>query len=318
MRLLLATPISPIAIERLSESHDVVLAFDRGVDIATLIADREALVFRSGVTISRRVIDAATQLRLIVRAGSGLDNIDLEAAGERGIRMARVPGESPQAVAELTLGLMLSASRNIGKADSLIRQGRWPKHDLGGPLLAGKTVGIVGAGRIGAQTGALCASLGMRVLGCVEFPDADDKERLGNLGMILSDFDSVIAESDYVSIHTPLHDSTRSLIDRDVVARMKPGSILINTSRGGVVDEAAVAAALRSGHLSAAAFDVHATEGEGVIPELALFPNVVLTPHIGGMAHETQSAIGLRVVEIVEAFLAGRLDETLSTEELVF
>lgn len=317
MKLLLATPIAPSAIAQLQEDHEVVLGFEENADLASLIADREGLIFRSGVTISREIIEAGRHLRLIVRAGSGLDNIDLDAARERGIRVARVPGASPQAVAELAVGLLLAASRNIAAADSLIRQGRWPKRDLGGPLVDGKTMGIVGAGRIGGRTGALCAALGMRVLGCVEHPGADAEKRLRGQGLIPSDFDTVVSESDYVSVHTPLKESTRFLIDDEAIAKMKPGAVLINTARGGIVDETAVAAALHSGHLSAAAFDVHEVEGDGVIPELAAFPNVVLTPHIGGMALETQSMIGMRVAEIVAAFLAGRLDETLTADEFV-
>ncbi len=317
MKLLLATPISPDAIELLQARHDVVLGFERPEGIAELIADREGLVFRSGVVISRDILEAAEGLRLIVRAGSGLDNIDLDAAREHGIRVARVPGASPDAVAELTLGLMLAATRNIRLADSLVRQGRWPKHDLGGHLIAGKTLGIVGAGRIGTRVGALCSSIGMHVIGCVEDPDAEKSKDLAAAGITLSDFGSVITESDFVSIHTPLQESTRNLIDATAIAKMKAGVVLINTSRGGVVDEAAVHEALSSGHVSAAGFDVHEVEGEGVIPEMASLPNVVLTPHIGGMALETQSRIGMRVAEIVESFLAGRLDEVVSPDEHV-
>jgi D-3-phosphoglycerate dehydrogenase len=317
MRLLLATPISPDAIELLQSRHDVVLGFERSEDVGELIADREGLVFRSGVMISRDVIEAADELRLVVRAGSGLDNIDLDAARERGIRVARVPGASPEAVAELTLGLMLAATRNIRLADSLVRQGRWPKHDLGGHLIAGKTMGIVGAGRIGTRVGALCSALGMDVLGCVESPEDDQPRHLEEAGITLTDFASVITEADFVSIHTPLQDSTRNLIDATAIAKMKPGVVLINTARGGVVDESAVFEALTSGHMSAAGFDVHEREGDGVIPRLASLPNVVLTPHIGGMALETQSMIGMRVAEIIEAFLAGNFDGAVTSDEFV-
>lgn len=317
MKLLLATPISPDAIEHMQARHDVVLGFERSEALVDLISDREGLVFRSGVMISGEVLEAAEDLRLIVRAGSGLDNIDLEAARDRGIRVARVPGASPEAVAELTLGLMLAATRNIRLADALVRQGQWPKHDLGGHLIAGKTLGIVGAGRIGTRVGALCSAIGMHVIGCVEDPDAEKSRNLAAAGMTLSDFGAVITESDFVSIHTPLQDSTRNLIDATAIAKMKPGVVLINTARGGIVDEAAVYEALRSGHVSAAGFDVHEVEGEGVVPEMASLPNVVLTPHIGGMALETQSLIGQRVAEIIEAFLAGDFDEVVTPDEFV-
>lgn len=317
VKLLLATPISPDAIDILRERHDVILAYERDETVAQLITDRDGLIFRSGVEITREVLEAGTHLRLAVRAGSGLDNIDLDAAREQGIRVARVPGASPEAVAELTIGLMLSASRKISMADRLIRQGLWPKYDLGGHLIAEKTMGIVGAGRIGRRVGALCNGLGMQVLGCVEHPNADKSTKLAEAGITLCDFASVISESDFVSIHTPLHESTRFLIDATAIAKMKPGTVLINTSRGGVVDEAATYDALVSGHLSAAAFDVHEQEGQGVVPALASMPNVILTPHIGGMALETQSMIGRRVAAIVDGFRAGRFDDMLSPDEFV-
>lgn len=317
MRLLLASPIAPEAIELLRSRHDVVLGFDSYVDLVDLVADREGLVFRSGVDVTRQVIEAADDLQLMVRAGSGLDNIDLRAARQRGIRVARVPGASPEAVAELTLGLMLAAVRHISRADALIRRGQWPKYELGGSLIADKTMGIIGAGRIGSRAGALCAALGMRVLGCVKHPSPDRESELARMGIKLADIDTVIAESDVVSIHTPLKDSTRHLIDAGMLERMRPGAVLINTARGGVVDEAAVYAALTGGRLRAAAFDVHEREGDGVVPALAELPNVVLTPHIGGMAVETQRVIGLRVAEIVEAYLGGLLDDVLTAEEFV-
>jgi phosphoglycerate dehydrogenase-like enzyme len=318
MRLLLATPIAQDAIERLRSRHEVVLGYEREENLADLIADREGLVFRSGVTISAAVLAAAPQLRLVVRAGSGLDNIDLRSARERGIRVARVPGASPQAVAELTLGLILAAARHIPYADAMIRRGRWPKYDLGGPLIAEKTLGIVGAGRIGSRTGQLGAAIGMRVLGCVKRPTEGRADDFARLGITLCDFDTVVSEADVVSIHTPLDVNTAHLIDAQVIEKMKPGTVLVNTARGGVVDEAAVFDALELGHLASAAFDVHEREGHGVIPRLASLPNVVLTPHIGGMALETQSRIGRRVCELIDAFLDGRLDdETTDAESVV-
>ena len=176
---------------------------------------------------------------------------------------------------------------------------------------------VVGAGRIGTRTGALCSALGMQVLGCVEQPSAERSDELHQSGISLRDFESLVRESDVLSVHTPLKDSTRGMIDSTVIANMKPGAVLINTSRGGVVDEKAVFDSLVRGHLSAAAFDVHEREGDGVLPDLASLPNVVLTPHIGGMTVETQNKIGIRVAEIVEAFLAERLDDVLSPDERV-
>jgi phosphoglycerate dehydrogenase-like enzyme len=317
MKLLVADPIWAEAVEQLRSQHDVTFRAGESDDLVDLVQDQQVIVMRSGVQLTKEVIEAAPGLELIVRAGSGLDNIDLEAAKARGIRIARVPGASPEAVAELALGLMLAATRNISWADTLVREGRWLKHQLGGSLIRGKTLGIIGAGRIGRRTGAIGAALGMRVLVCVAHPSTARAAGFAAEGMTLCDVDTVIAEADFLSIHTPLHDTTRHLIDETAIGKMKPGSVLINTARGGVVDEAAVFDALQREHLSAAAFDVHESEGAGVVPTLAQLPNVVLTPHIGGMAHETQRWIGMRVVEIIDAYVDRRLDDLLEPEERV-
>lgn len=316
MKIILASPIAPEAIEALRGVHDVLTAFDAGRDLAALVGDRECVVIRSGAHLTADVIDAAPVLELIVRAGSGLDNIDLDRAAQRGIRVARVPGPSAQAVAELTFGLLLALSRKIAYADALIRAGHWPKRELGGYLLQGKVLGIVGAGRIGGRVGQLGAAWGMRAIGCAKDLPGQPRVALPD-GVERQDFDTVVSESDVVSVHTPLNDQTRGLIDSTVLGKMKAGAMLVNTSRGGVVDEVALREALDSGHLAGAALDVHEREGEGVIPALATYPNVVMTPHIGGMALESQSIIGRRVVELVDAYLDGRLDQTVTPDEHV-
>jgi D-3-phosphoglycerate dehydrogenase len=317
VKLLLASPISPDAIDHLRSLHDVVTAFDSTEPLSTLARDRQAIIVRSGVTLSADVLAAAPDLELIVRAGSGMDNIDLDHAAARSIRVVRVPGPSAQAVAELTFGLILTLSRKIALADALIRRGHWPKRQLGGYLMHGKVLGVIGAGRIGGRVAELGAVWGMRPIGCVKEGDLVATERLRARGIERGDFDTVVSEADVVSVHTPLADDTRGLIDAVVLGKMKPGSLLINTSRGGVVDEDALYDALRSGHLAGAALDVHEQEGEGVVPRLAEFDNVVMTPHIGGMALESQAIIGRRVIELIDAYVQGSLDDTLSADEFI-
>ena len=305
MKIILLSPIAPEAIRELQAGHDVVLATDTGAeDLPRLLADREAIVLRSGVQITEEVLRAAPEVRLIVRAGSGIDNVDLDAARRRGIRVVRVPGPSAQAVAELTFALILALMRKVPLADRGMRQGRWPKHQLGGHLLRGKTLGIVGAGSIGSRVGELGVAWRMRVLGCVTRPTEERRLACAGLGIVLADQDTVVGEADILSLHTPLDATTQHLVDADFLARMKPGAYLVNTARGGVVDETALSDALERGHLAGAALDVHASERDGTIPPLAAYPNVVLTPHIGGMALESQSEIGRRTVEIVQAFQA--------------
>ena len=279
------------------------IAYDKPSGVS-LLADREAIVLRSGGRITEELLRAAPDMRLIVRAGSGIDNIDLEAARRRRIRVVRVPGPSAQAVAELTFALILALVRKVTLADRSMRQGRWPKHQLGGHLLRGKTLGIVGAGSIGSRVGELGAAWRMRVLGCTMRMSETRRHAFAVLGITLTDLETVAAEADILSLHTPLDATTHQLVDAEFIARMKPGAYLVNTARGDVVDEAALRDALQRGHLAGAALDVHATERDGTIPPLAEFPNVVLTPHIGGMALESQSEIGQRIVEIMRAFQA--------------
>lgn len=303
MKIILLSPIAPEAARDLQAGHDVVSAIGMDEEVLpSLIADREAIVLRSGVRITDELLAAAPYVRLIIRAGSGIDNIDLAATRRRGIRVVRVPGPSAQAVAELTFALMLALMRRVALADRSMRQGRWPKHQLGGHLLRGKTLGIIGAGSIGRRVGELGAAWRMRVVGCTTRVSDARRRAYAELGITLTDLDTVVAEADILSLHTPLDAMTRHLVDADFLARMKPGAYLVNTARGGVVDEAALRDALERGHLAGAALDVHETERDGIVPPLAEFPNVVLTPHIGGMALESQREIGERIVEIVRAF----------------
>jgi D-3-phosphoglycerate dehydrogenase len=319
VKILLASSIDPGAVQGLEAEHDVVRAFGVPEDtLVDLVQDREAVVFRSGVTISARVLDAAPNLGLLVRAGSGLDNIDVAHAVRRGVKIVRVPGSSAQPVAELTFGLLLSLARNVALADRLVRQGHWPKPDLGGPLLAGKTLGIVGAGRIGSRVGEMGVAWGMRAVGCVDKPTPPVVAALAERGITVTDFDTVVREADFLCLHLPLDEKTRHIVDGRVLARMKPGSFLVNVARGGVLDERALHAALTDGGpLFGAALDVHEREGEGVVPALATLPNVVLTPHIGAMAWDSQRLIGERVVELMRAAERGSLDQVITADEAV-
>jgi D-3-phosphoglycerate dehydrogenase / 2-oxoglutarate reductase len=319
MKILIASSIDPVALDSLSGDHDVRRAINAPEDaLRAAIRDREVVVFRSGVTISAGVMQEGPELRLLVRAGSGLDNVDVGYVRERGIRLVRIPGSSAQPVAELTFALMLAAARNVAHADRLVRQGRWPKSELGGPLLAGKTLGVVGAGNIGGRVGELGAAWGMRSIGCVKHPSARVAAALEARGIRLIDFDNVVTEADFLSLHVPLNDSTYHMIDTPVLSEMKQESFLINMARGGVVDDQALYRELTSGKtLRGAALDVHEREGEGTVPRLAELPNVVLTPHIGAMALDAQREIGRRVIELVDAFGRGALDQATKDGELV-
>jgi D-3-phosphoglycerate dehydrogenase / 2-oxoglutarate reductase len=319
MNVLLASPIDRQALDALASKHDVKQAIDASESgLISAVPDREVLVFRSGVTVSTRVLAEAPRLGLLIRAGSGLDNVDVGGASARRMRLVRVPGPSADAVAEFTFALMLALARNVALADRLLRGGRWPKRELAGPLLQGRTLGIVGAGNIGRRVGELGAAWGMHVVGCVAVRAEQIVVERAKDAITLVDFDTVVSTADFLCLHVPLTESTHHIIDGDVLARMKPGSFLINVARGGIVDEEALYHQLRGGgHLAGAALDVHESEGEGTISRFAEVPNVILTPHIGAMATDSQREIGRRVTELIEAFAAGRLDEETRDGELV-
>lgn len=319
MNILLASAIDDGAIEALERQHDVIRAFGAGEEILhEAVQDREVVIFRSGVMISGRIMSAAPRLRLLVRAGSGLDNVDVEHARAQGIRLVRVPGSSAPAVAELTFALMLNLARNVSLADRLLRQGHWPKNELLGRLIEEKTLGVVGAGNIGSTVGRLGAAWGMRVLGCVKTPSEERAAALRSLGIELTDYDTVLTEADFLTLHVPLDESTHHLIDAHALSRMKPGAFLVNIARGGVVDDEALFKALTSEkRLAGAALDVHEREGEGTHSPLEELRNVVLTPHIGAMAADSQEQIGHRVLELLDAFAAGGIDHATRDGELV-
>jgi len=307
MRVLVASSIAPEAIDRLRERHDVLCAFNAKEDeLKVSIRDREVLVFRSGVRITADLLACAPDLKLLVRAGSGVDNLDLEYVDRQGIRLVRVPGPGAQAVAEMTFALLLALARNVLQADRLTRQGRWAKNELTGYLLVGKVLGIVGLGSIGSRVGKLGVAWGMEVVGCVERPSPARASRFQEKGVLLRDLDHVLRVSDFLSIHVPRKPSTMRLIDSSALARMKPGAFLVNIARGGVVDETALRRALEEGHLRGAALDVHETEGEGRVSPLAGLENVILTPHIGAGTFDSQRQIGEIVTDSIDSFAAGR------------
>jgi phosphoglycerate dehydrogenase-like enzyme len=304
MKILVASHLEQSAVDQLRQHHDVICTFNQPTaDLFSLVRDREVLVFRSGVEIARTLLESAPDLKLLVRAGCGLDNLDCEYVRKQGIVLQRIPEPAAQAVSEMALGLMFALSRNIRRADALLRQGHWAKDKLEGHLLAGKVLGIIGAGNIGSRLGALASAIGMEPIGCIADPTPAIVQALYEKGIKIADFDTVLATADFVSVHVPLNDSTRNLINERAFSLMKKGSYLINLARGGVVDEAALHGVLVSGWLAGAALDVHEHEGQGQISALAQLANVLLTPHIGASTVETQQQIAMRVVEIIEAFV---------------
>jgi D-3-phosphoglycerate dehydrogenase len=304
MKILIASPIDPETLKELEKHHTVICAFDAVPDVLkTSIQGCDALIFRSGVKITREVLQSSSNLQLIIRAGSGIDNIDIEYVTQHKFEFVRIPEPGARAVAEMSFGLMLALSRNIFLADRMTKQGHWIKREIVGYLLANKTLGIIGVGNIGSTVGHMGAIWEMNVIGCVEHPSQQRADELNPKGIHLMSFKEVISHSDYISIHVPLKDSTQNLINADAFSLMKPGVYLINLARGGVVDEDALLYSMSNGGpVRGAALDVHKQEGEGKVSPLAGLPNVILTPHIGAMTIDTQREIGRRILETVHLF----------------
>ena len=292
---------------RLTEAGlEVALAPKTGArsprELAALAAAADAAIVSTD-PFDATVFAAAPRLRVIARVGVGTDSIDLDAATAAGVAVTITPGANHETVADHALALVLAAVRRVLEHDASVRRGEWNRAGALTPWdVHGATVGLVGYGAIGHAVGRRLAGFGVRLL--VADPAADPGP-----GIELAGLDELLARSDVVSLHLPLARGTEHLIGADQLARMQPHAILVNTSRGGVVDEGALVAALRGGRLRAAALDVFASEPH-VAAELRTLPNVVLTPHVGGLSERSIASMTAEATDCVLAGLAGRLDRT--------
>ena len=261
----------------------------------------DALIVRSRTKVTVQVFDAARRLKVIGRVGVGVDNIDLEAARSHAVTVVNAPTSTSLAVAELTLGLMLALAREIPRANAGMKQGQWLKKELAGIELHGKTLGILGMGRIGAEVGLRAAAFGMSVLGYDPLIPAEEIVRRGAQPVGLDD---LYSRADFISLHLPLTDETRSMVDEQAFGRMKRGVRIVCTARGGIIDESALLAALESGQVAGAALDVFASEPPGAT-DLVGHPRVIATPHIGAQTAEAQARAAEDIVYEVLAALNG-------------
>ena len=269
------------------------------VELLERVQEYEVLVVRSRTRIDAAVIEKASKLKLIARPGTGLDNIDLTAASARGVQVVNSPEALVEAVSELVVALMLSLARNIPAADISTRSGQWQKERFVGMELKGKTLGIAGMGRIGRRVGELAKTLGMSVLGydVIDIP----RDVLGAIGCTMVDLDTLFSSSDFITLHVPLSAETKHLVNSRRISLMKKTSFVINTSRGEVIDEEALAAALRDGRIAGAGLDVFENEPprRGILDA----PNVIATPHIAGQTADAQKmAISVTGSKIVQFF----------------
>jgi len=303
VRVLVAELVAREGVELLRAHHEVDerIGLSRQ-ELCSIIAEYDALIVRSGVPVDAELIAAGTRLVVIGRAGVGVDNVDLDAATRAGITVVNAPTGNTIAAAEHTLALLYGLARRVAAADASVRRGEWKRAEFTGLELRGRTLGIVGLGKIGQALALRARAMEMPVLGVDPYITA---EQATNHGVELVSFDELLARSDVVTVHVPLTRSTRGLIGRDALARMKPGAFLLNVARGGIMDEAAVADALRDGRLAGAGIDVFETEPPTGSP-LFDAPNTLLTPHLGASTAEAQVLVAEEVAGQVLDVLDGR------------
>jgi D-3-phosphoglycerate dehydrogenase len=300
MRILVREEIADAGVELLRERFEVVV--DTSSPLEEIVGEFEGLIVRSATKVTEELLDRATRLRVVGRAGVGVDNVDVEAATRRGIVVANAPESNVVSAAEHTIGLLMALARNIPQAHAALREGRWERSKWGGVELADKTLGVLGFGRIGRQVARRAIGLQMKVVAYDPFVGS---ERFRELGVERAELDEVLAQSDFLTLHLPLNDDTRGALDEAAFGRMRDGVRIVNAARGELVDEAALIEALQSGKVAGAAIDVFAQEP--YTGPLIQAPNVVLTPHLAASTEEAQDRAGVIVAEQVAAALEGRV-----------
>jgi len=287
LRVLVCDPVKNVGIEMLREAgFEVDVRPEITPDqLSRVIRNYDVLIVRSRTKVTRQLIERAERLKVIGRAGVGLDNIDVEAAEKRGITVLNTPEAPADSTAELTIGLILALARKIPSADRSMKEGRWLKGRLKGWQLKGKTIGLIGLGNVGLRVARLAKAFGMKILFTKRTPPSP--EVLKELEAEFVPLEDLLRRSDVVSIHVPLTEETRGMIGERELSLIKEGAVLINTSRGAVVDEEALLNALQSGRLGGAALDVYTVEPPKDL-RLIRLPNVVCTPHIGAQTDEAQ------------------------------
>lgn len=300
MKIVIAEKISPAAVEQLAEPGWTVLTPEKlDGNLVQHLESADALIVRSAVQADAALISHAGKLRVIGRAGVGVDNIDLDAATRQGIAVMNTPGANAVAVAEQTIGMMLAMARHLCRADALMKSGKWEKKSLQGTELRGKTLGIVGLGRIGMEVARRARSFGMEIIGHDPFVSvAVVKEQ----GIRLASLDELYGAADYITLHVGLTPQTTGMINHATIGKMKKGVRLVNCARGELVNEPDLVQALQQGHIAAAALDVFAEEPLKNSP-LQKMENVILTPHIGGSTFEAQEAVGVQIAQQVREYL---------------
>lgn len=304
MKILVCDPISPKGIALLQQrpEFEVVVLPKRlsEAELLPLVKDVAAMVVRSETKVTRSIIEAAPALRVVGRAGVGVDNVDVEAATQHGVVVMNTPGGNTISTAELSFTMILSLARKVPQACASMAAGKWDRKQFQGVELAGKTLGVLGLGRIGGEVAKRALVFGMKVVGYDPFIT---EARATAMGVHLADLDEVYRDADFISVHMPVTEQTRGMLNAAAFARMKPKVCIVNCARGEIVVENDLLAALDSGKVAAAALDVYAVEPLPADHPFRSHPGLSLTPHLGASTHEAQEKCGIEVAEVLTAYL---------------
>lgn len=300
MNILVAEPLAAAGIEQLQAQPGWNVIVSNPKEYAQHLPEADALLVRSAVKVTRELLAQAPKLRVIGRAGVGVDNVDLAAATEAGVLVMNTPGGNAVSVAEHTLALMLAMARSIPQASASTKSGKWEKKKFLGNELRGKTLGIVGFGSIGREVARRALPFEMRV---IAYDPYVNSQTAADLGIILADLPTLYAESDYVTLHVALTSETMGMLNDDAFAKIKPGARVVNCARGELIDAEALTRALQSGRIAGAALDVFQVEPPAAGMPLLAIDSLIATPHIGGSTEEAQEIVGVRIAEQVVEYL---------------
>ena len=304
MKVLVSDSLAEEGVKRLESGADVdVITNLSPEELIQKIGEYDALVIRSGTKVTADVIKAADRLKVIGRAGVGIDNVDVEAATKKGIIVLNTPGGNTISAAEHTIAMMLALARNIPQANAALHKGEWNRKKYTGVEFFNKTLGIVGLGRVGAEVASRMKSFGMQI---VAYDPFVSEERAQQMGLTLAPLETVLREGDFITVHTPLTNETRNLIDEDEFNIMKPGCRIVNCARGGIINEAALAKAVAEGKIAGAAVDVFTKEPPTGNPLLEQ-EKVITTPHLGASTAEAQVNVALAVADQILTIAKGGL-----------
>ncbi len=303
-KILIADPISARGVEELGEGGALEVVLKTGLsepDLIKIIPEFSGLVVRSETKVTAAVLHAAAKLRVGGRAGVGVDNVDVETATRRGVIVMNAPGGNTISTAEHAFSLLLCAARKLPQADAMVRRGQWARKEFQGVELYNKTLGIIGMGRIGSELTRRAIAFGMRVLAYDPYLAAT-RARAMQIEL-LDDLGDLLKEADFITLHTPLTPETHYLLNASRLAQTKRGVRIINCARGGLIEEAALVDALRSGQVAAAALDVFESEPLPLDSPLRDLPTLVLTPHLGASTAEAQESVGIEIAQSIRAAL---------------